>query len=82
MQHIAPLNIWLISLSTVVLNSRDQHEKHSVPLLCALITHLTIYRIEQNFGGKSFWRNCDFETLPEKTLANPRVACIFIIVHA
>ena len=20
------------------------------------------YRIEQNFGGKIFWRNCDFET--------------------
>ena len=40
------------------------------------------YRIEQNFGGKNFWRNCDFETLAEKTLANPRLACIFIIVHA
>ena len=24
------------------------------------------YRIEQNFGGKKFWRNCDFETLAEK----------------
>ena len=31
------------------------------------------YRIEQNFGGKNFWRNCDFETLAEKTLANPRL---------
>ena len=41
-----------------------------------------IYRIEQNFGGKIFWRNCDFETLAEKTLANPRLACIFIIVRA
>ena len=40
------------------------------------------YRIEQNFGGKKFWRNCDFETLAEKTLANPRLACIFIIVRA
>ena len=40
------------------------------------------YRIEQNFGGKNFWRNCDFETLAEKTLANPRLACIFIIVRA
>ena len=28
------------------------------------------YRIEQNFGGKIFWRICDFETLAEKTLAN------------
>ena len=40
------------------------------------------YRIEQNFGGKNFWRNCDFETLAEKTLANPRLAYIFIIVRA
>ena len=40
------------------------------------------YRIEQNFGGKKFWRNCDFETLAEKSLANPRLACIFIIVRA
>ena len=40
------------------------------------------YRIEQNFGGTKFWRNCDFETLAEKTLANPRLACIFIIVRA
>ena len=40
------------------------------------------YRIEQNFGGKIFWQNCDFETLAEKTLVNPRLACIFIIVHA
>ena len=37
------------------------------------------YRIEQNFGGKNFWRNCDFETLAEKTLANPRLACIFVL---
>ena len=37
------------------------------------------YRIEQNFGGKKFWRNCDFETLAEKTLANPRLACIFVL---
>ena len=42
--------------------------------------HLKIYyRIEQNFGGKKFWRNCDFETLAEKTLANPRLACIFVL---
>ena len=40
------------------------------------------YRIEQNFGGTKFWRNCDFETLAEKFLANPRLACIFIIVRA
>ena len=39
----------------------------------------SIYRIVQNFGGKIFWQNCDFETLVEKTLANPRLACIFII---
>ena len=37
------------------------------------------YRIEQNFGGKKIWRNCDFETLAEKTLANPRLACIFVL---
>ena len=37
------------------------------------------YRIEQNFGGKKNWRNCDFETLAEKTLANPRLACIFVL---
>ena len=34
-----------ISLSTIVLNSRDRHEKHSVPLFCTsttcLIIHLT-----------------------------------------
>ena len=35
--------IHTISLSTVVLNSRDRHEKHGVPLLHASITHLTIY---------------------------------------
>ena len=40
------------------------------------------YRIEQNFGGTKFWRNCDFETLAKKTLANPRLACIFITVRA
>ena len=40
------------------------------------------YRIEQNFGGKIFWRNCDFETLAENFLANSRLACIFIIVRA
>ena len=40
---------------------------------------LTYYRIEQNFGGKKIWRNCDFETLAEKTLANPRLACIFVL---
>ena len=40
------------------------------------------YRIVQNFDGKKFWRNCDFETLTEKTLANPRLACISIIVRA
>ena len=33
----------LISLSTVVLNSRDRHKKHGVPLLRASITCLTIY---------------------------------------
>ena len=38
--------------------------------------HVSIYRIEQNFGGKKIWRNCDFETLAEKTLANPRFACM------
>ena len=38
-----------------------------------------VYRIEQNFGGTKFWRNCDFETLAEKSLANPMLACIFII---
>ena len=37
------------------------------------------YRIEQNFGSKKIWRNCDFETLAEKTLANPRLACIFVL---
>ena len=37
------------------------------------------YRIEQNFGGKKIWRNCGFETLAEKTLANPRLACIFVL---
>ena len=41
-----------------------------------------LYRITQNFSGKKFWRNCDFETLAEKTLANPRLACIFIVVRA
>ena len=40
-----------------------------------------MYRTEQNFGGKNFWRNCDFEMLAEKTLANPRLACILIIVR-
>ena len=40
------------------------------------------YRIEQNFGGKKFWQNCDIEMLAEKTLANPRLACILIIVRA
>ena len=25
-----------------------------------------VYRIEQNFGGKKFWRHCDFEILVEK----------------
>ena len=40
------------------------------------------YRIEQNFGGKKFWRICDFEMLAEKTLANPRLACILITVRA
>ena len=40
------------------------------------------YRIEQNFVGTKFWRNCDFKTLAEKTLANPRLACIYIIVRA
>ena len=39
----------------------------------------TIYHIEQTFGGKKNWRNCDFETLAEKTLANPRLACIFVL---
>ena len=34
-----------------------------------------------NFGGKKFWRNCDFEMLAEKTLVNPRLACILIIVR-
>ena len=38
-----------------------------------------IYRIEQNFGGKKFWRNYDFEILAEKTLANKRLACIFVL---
>ena len=37
------------------------------------------YRIEQNFGGKKIWRNYDFEILAEKTLANPRLACIFVL---
>ena len=32
-----------ISLSTVILNSRDRHEKHAIPLLRALITCLTMY---------------------------------------
>ena len=27
--------------------------------------HIIDYRIEQNFGGKNFWRNCDFEILAE-----------------
>ena len=44
-----------------------------------LKTLILNYRIEQNFGGKKFWQNCDFETLAEKSLANPRLACIFII---
>ena len=38
-----------------------------------------VYRIEQNFGGKKIWQNCDFKTLAEKTLANPRLACIFML---
>ena len=33
----------LVSLSTVVFNSKDRHEKHGVLLLCASITRLTIY---------------------------------------
>ena len=40
------------------------------------------YRIEQNLGSKKFWRNRDFEMLAEKTLVNPRLACILIIVCA
>ena len=32
-------------LGTIVLNSRDQHKIHGVPLLCASTTHLTIYSI-------------------------------------
>ena len=36
------LHSW-ISLSTVVLNSMDRHEKHGVPLLCTSITRLTMY---------------------------------------
>ena len=37
------------------------------------------YHIEQNFGGKKIWRNYDFEILAEKTLVNPRLACIFVL---
>ena len=33
------------------------------------------YRIEQNFGGKNFWRNCDFETLAEKIFGESK-ACL------
>ena len=42
LQHTYVILI-IISLSTVVLNSRDRHEKHGVPLLRASITRLTIY---------------------------------------
>ena len=31
----------------VVLNSRDRHKKHGIPLLCASITRLTIYPIRK-----------------------------------
>ena len=44
-----------------------------------LLLSVLMYHIEQNFGGKKFWRNSDFETLAEKTLANPRLACIFVL---
>ena len=47
-----------------------------------ILQTMYMYRIKQNFGGKNFWRNCDFEMLAEKTLANPRLACILIIVRA
>ena len=41
-----------------------------------------IYRIVKNYGGKKLWQNGTFETLTKKTLANPRLVCIFIIVCA
>ena len=31
-----------------------------------MIIILSMYRIKQNFGGKIFWRNWDFEMLAEK----------------
>ena len=33
---------------------------------------LSYYRIEQNFGGQKFWRNCDFETLAEKNFTESK----------
>ena len=47
--------------------------------ICITMHNIHSYRIEQNFGGKKFWRNYDFEILAEKTLANPRLACIFVL---
>ena len=37
----------------------------------------TVYRIVKKFGGKKVWQNSAFETLAKKTLANPRLTCIF-----
>ena len=37
----------------------------------------TYYRIVRNFGSKNLRQNSDFETFVKKTLANPRLACIF-----
>ena len=60
-----------------------EHEVCASHYACASGKHVHgMYRIEQNFGSTKFWRNCDFETLAKKTLANPRLACIFIIVRA
>ena len=35
------------------------------------------YRMVKNVGGKKLWRTGTFEALAKKTLANPRLVCIF-----
>ena len=40
-----------------------------------MIKYMLRYRIVQNFGGKNFWRNCDFETLADKNFGESK-ACL------
>ena len=68
-----PLKYSFLSRTIPLWNQLPQDLVNSNSLI-SFKNKLDDYRIEQNFGGKNFWRNCDFEILAEKTLANPRLA--------